>query len=89
MSEVKKDIRLCGHAIEQLRFRGCSEEEVIFTIRSGKWHKAERNRLECQHDFPFKGLWNGKEYKKKRVRPIFVDEENEIVVVTVYTYYIS
>jgi hypothetical protein len=31
--------------------------------------------------------WNGKYYKTKEVKPVFVDEENEIVVITVYTYY--
>jgi hypothetical protein len=29
----------------------------------------------------------GKRYATKQVRPIFVEEEREIVVVTVYTYY--
>ena len=31
--------------------------------------------------------WNGKFYATKRVRPIFVDEPEEIVVITVYTYF--
>jgi len=31
--------------------------------------------------------WNGTFYPTKQVRPIFVDEPDEIVVVTVYTYY--
>lgn len=31
--------------------------------------------------------WNEKWYLNKEVRPIFVDEEEEIVVVTVYVYY--
>ena len=29
----------------------------------------------------------GKVYRTKRVRPIFADETNEILVVTVYVYY--
>lgn len=31
--------------------------------------------------------WNGKVYATKQVRPIFVDEADVIVVVTVYVYY--
>jgi len=31
--------------------------------------------------------WNGKLYATKQVRPIFVAEETEIVVITVYAYY--
>ena len=36
---------------------------------------------------PLDGVWNGTHYTTKQVRPIFVDEPDEIVVVTVYVYY--
>jgi hypothetical protein len=32
-------------------------------------------------------FWNGTFYATKRVRPIFVEDRAEIVVVTVYTYF--
>jgi hypothetical protein len=38
-------------------------------------------------DYPFGAEWNGKFYATKQVRPIFVEEAGEIVVVTVYVYY--
>jgi len=44
-------------------------------------------RLECRKDFPYGRDWNGSFYATKQVRPVFVDEAAEIVVVTVYTYY--
>ena len=44
-------------------------------------------RLECRMIFAFGHEWNGKEYQTKQVRPIFVEEADEIVVITVYTYY--
>ncbi len=44
-------------------------------------------RLECRKDFAFGRQWNDKMYDVKQVRPIFVEEANEIVVVTVYAYY--
>lgn len=31
--------------------------------------------------------WNGTYYATKRVRPILVEEPDEIVIVTVYTYF--
>jgi hypothetical protein len=31
--------------------------------------------------------WRGKYYLNKQVRPIFAEELNEIVVITVYSYY--
>jgi hypothetical protein len=84
---MAKPIRLSGHAREQLTRRGVSEYEVVETIQTSKWDITELNRLQCRKDFPFDGLWNGKPYKSKQVRPIFVEESNEIVVITVYSYY--
>ncbi len=82
-----KTIRLSGHAHIQLPFRGVTEEEIIETIRSETWEPSELGRLECRKDFPFGKEWNGKIYKTKQVRSIFVEEKTEIVVVTVYSYY--
>jgi hypothetical protein len=44
-------------------------------------------RLQCTKSFTFNREWNGKAYATKEVRPIFIEEANEIIVVTVYTYY--
>ena len=57
------------------------------TIRSSAWQPTRKDRLEAAKDFPFDGEWNGRHYATKRVRAIFVEEEVEIVVVTVYTYF--
>ena len=43
--------------------------------------------MECRKDFPYNATWNGKPYRTKQVRPVFVEEIAEILVVTVYTYY--
>jgi hypothetical protein len=48
---------------------------------------ADGGRFECRRDIPFGGDWNGKHYETRQVRPIFVEEATEIVVVTVYVYY--
>ncbi|MEM3484372.1 MAG: DUF4258 domain-containing protein [Candidatus Methanomethyliaceae archaeon] len=78
---------MSNHAREQLLFRGATEEEIIEAIRSSPWQKAELGRLECRKSFIFEKEWNKRYYKTKQVRPIFVEEETEIVVVTVYTYF--
>jgi len=82
-----KPIRLSGHAQDQLRYRGVSEQEVIEAIHTAPWQPAELGRLECRKDFSFGREWNGRFYATKQVRPIFADEPTEIVVVTVYSYY--
>jgi len=87
MPRTEKAIRLSGHARQQLQFRGATEQEIVETIHSRNWQPAEGGRQECRKDFPFNATWNGKHYVTKQVRPIFVEEPNEIVVVTVYVYY--
>jgi hypothetical protein len=82
-----KPVRLSGHARDNLRYRGATEGEVKETIRTAPWRPAELGRLECQKDSPYGREWNKKVYATKRVRPIFVEEADEIVVVTVYVYY--
>ena len=82
-----KPVRLSGHAAQQLQFRGATVPEVVEAIGSAPWQPTENGRWECRKDFAFAATWNGKYYATKQVRPIFVGEANEIVVVTVYVYY--
>ena len=82
-----KPIRLSGHACENIAYRGASEQEVAETITSCDWEEARQRRQECRRDFVFDSTWNGRFYHTKQVRPIFVDEPDEIMVITVYVYY--
>ncbi len=79
--------RFSGHALGQLQRRGVSEDEVTEAINTSSWKQAELGRLECCKNFAFEREWNGKFYRTKQVRPIFVEEADEVVVVTVYSYY--
>ena len=87
MVGTEKAIRLSGYARQQLGFRGASEQDVIESIRTSTWEPAELGRLECRKNFAFNAEWNGKYYSTRQIRPIFVEEPDEIVVVTVYVYY--
>jgi len=83
-----KPIRLTKHARGYIERRGFTTEEVEKSIRSGAWLPAEKKgRLECEVEFEFGKDWNGRRYAWKKVNPIFVEEETEIVVITVYTFY--
>ena len=82
-----KPIRLSAHALGYVIIRGFTADEVEGAIRTSEWRAAELNKLECSKEFGFDGFWHGRPYTIKTVRPIFVDEPEEIVVVTVYTYY--
>ena len=82
-----KPVRLSAHALSYTVRRGFSVAEVEEAIRTSTWEPAELGRLQCRKDFPFGREWNGKVYATKQIRPVFVEEATEIVVVTVYTYY--
>ncbi|MBI3251747.1 MAG: hypothetical protein HYZ52_00285 [Candidatus Omnitrophica bacterium] len=85
---MTKPIRLSRHAEMQLDRRGADEDEIINAVRQSKWENADLGRLQCRKDFPYNNQnWNGKHYKTKQVRPIFIEAPNEIVIVTVYVYY--
>lgn len=82
-----KPIRLSGHARLQLPRRGAEETEIIQAIRQAPWQPARLGRWECRMNFPYGREWNNTVYTIKQVRPIFVEEADEIVVVTIYTYF--
>jgi len=67
--------------------RGFTLEEVETAIRNSDWTEAEQGRLECRMNLDYRDIWNGTYYDTKQIRPIFVEEQDEIVVVTVYVYF--
>jgi hypothetical protein len=79
-----KPIRFSAHALSYMAKRGFTVAEVEDT--NTDW-PVGTGRMECRKAFPFNREWNKKLYATKEVRPIFVEEADEIVVVTVYTYY--
>ena len=88
MSDSKKPILISNHAKDQMACRGANESEVTQTLREGVWEPAELpGRLQCKKDFDYNQIWNGKHYKTKQVKPIFVEETKAIVIITVYVYY--
>ena len=82
-----KPIRLSVHALSYTDKRGYTVTEVEETIQTSSWEPAELGRSQCRKSFAFGRTWNKRFYATKQVRPIFIEEADEIVVVTVYTYY--
>jgi hypothetical protein len=82
-----KPIRLTLHAKEQCEERGATEAEVKQAIERGLREPAKRGRFMCRLNFQYNAEWQGKFYAIKQVAPIVAEAQNEIVVVTVYTFY--
>lgn len=82
-----KRIRLTKHAKEQCAERGATEREVKEAIRKGSREPARHGRELCRYNFSFGKTWQGRPYAIKQVAPIIREEVQEIVVITVYTFY--
>ncbi len=82
-----KPIRLTAHAKEQCVERGTSEAEVREAIERGLAEPAKRGRTLYRLNLPYRARWQGEVYAIKQVAPVVIATENEIIVVTVYTFY--
>lgn len=82
-----KSIRLSKHAEEQAVDRGTTRAEVEEAIRKASREPAIRGRDMCRYNFMFDRKWQGKLYRIKQVAPVIKEEADEIVVITVYTFY--
>ena len=82
-----KPIRLSKHAEEQATERGATSREVEEAVRKGSREPAIRGREICRYNFAFNHKWQGKYYAIKQVAPVIKEEANEVIVITVYTFY--
>ena len=82
-----KRIWLTPHAREQCVERGTDEAGIREAILTGNREAAKRGRFMYRVNLQFDGMWNGERYRIKQVAPVVVEKGDEIVVVTVYTFY--
>lgn len=82
-----KRVRLTAHSRAQCVERGASEEEVTIAVEQGTREPANMGRELCRFTFAFEGTWQGNPYTFKQVAPVIVEERDEVVVITVYTFY--
>ena len=82
-----KPVRLSAHATAQAPLRGACAAEIEEAIRLEPWGPAAFGRSEAKRQFAFGAQWNGRHYALKLVRPVFVVEPDEILVVTVYVHH--
>lgn len=70
-----------------MRARRATVEEVEIVIRTAAWQSAEHGRQTAAKVFPFRQEHFGRFYESKEVVPVFVEEPERIVVITVYTFF--
>jgi len=67
--------------------RGADEEEVIETLKTGREISAKRGRGARSKIFMYNKEWLGNWYPEKKVEVIYVEEKDELVVITVKVYF--
>lgn len=81
-----KPIHFTRHAREKITERLTTEAEVIQTIRDAAWQPADKGRTRASKWYPFRKHHKGTFYAGRDVEPVFKEEPDRIVVVTVYVY---
>ncbi len=82
-----KPVVFSRHALEQMTRRAVTEAEVEAAIREGERAPAKKDRVSFRKNFRFESDWKGKYYEIKQVMPIVVEERDQFVVITVYSFY--
>jgi hypothetical protein len=80
-------IKIHVHAKERMEERGINESEIIETIENGESFPVKFGRNGFRRNFIFNGLWRGKSYNIKQVEVITVNENDDIIVITVIAKY--
>jgi hypothetical protein len=82
-----KPVVFSTHARQRLRERGTTEEDVRRAIREGQREPAQRGFFLYRLNLQFKREWDGRYYAVQQVAPIVAEKSDELVVITVYTFY--
>ena len=85
--QSSKPIVFTAHARKRMLERGAREEEVREAIRVGQREPAQRGLVLYRLNLEFKRNWDGRYYAVQQVAPVVSEEQDKIVVVTVYTFY--
>ena len=75
------------HSFAQMIERGTRREEVETAILKGEKVPAKKGRHAYRINFQYEQLWDEKWYAMKQVMPIVKEDDDELIVITVYVFY--
>jgi hypothetical protein len=70
-----------------MKERGATEEDVRLAIQIGEREPAQRGLYQYRLNVELKREWDGRYYGVQQVVPVVAEEEDRLVVVTVYTFF--
>ena len=81
------NIKFLKHAKIRMKERGASSKEVLLTIENGEKFTAKFERVGFRRNFPFHKTWQGKFYNTKQIEAYTVQEETDLIILTVIVKY--
>lgn len=75
------------HALQRLKERGATKEEVVLTIEEGERFQVKFGRQGFRRNFPFSGKWRGKTYHTKQIEAYVVQEKGWLVITVLVKYF--
>jgi len=82
-----KRIIIIEHARDRIKNRGANISEVEETIKKGQRYEVRYSRQAKEMVFPYGKKWQDKFYSQKKIRVIYKEEKNQLIVITVYVYF--
>lgn len=78
---------IIDHARRRMPERGVSEDEIREVLARGQPAEARGGRQALELIFPYNSYWRRRFHEQKKVKVVYVEEDNDQVVITVYAYY--
>jgi len=75
------------HALERMMQRGTDLHEIRQVLKEGKEVEARFPRKAKEKVFKYNRNWQGKSYPEKKVKVIYIREDDFLTIITVYVYY--
>ncbi len=73
--------------LEKAEERGVTEEEARQAASAGAPTAAHSGRNARVKVFPFRSEWKGRSYEEKKVKVVFVEEGDDMILITVVARY--
>jgi hypothetical protein len=80
-------IRFHPHALERMKERGATQDEVEITVTQGEQFPAKFDRTGFRRNFSFESEWRGKYYRTKQVEVYAVLEDADWLIITIIARY--
>lgn len=81
------EIKLIQHARERANERGATEDEIRLVLLGGQKTELKKGRKSKEMVFDYNRDWLGKHYPEKKVKVVYTEEDDQVVVITVKVYY--